>query len=318
MIDHDHDRAEVGHQHDDQRSGRRRGPAPAAPCGGRGARWSPASTRAASSIAMPEDDRDLGELGGLEREAAAEHDPGVRAVDRGAERGEHQQDQQHRERRRGTARRVRRVRWPSQTVPIIRANADAGVQQVPDQEVVRVALVELGAVAGRGVDQQRADAATARAPRAAAASPAGGRAESRAKQPRQPAPLRGRSRRRRSCWHRSCRRPPGCTSCRPPRVGAVAAVGAAGGRAGAPSAARAAGPPGGPRSGRVRWRSSGLIVPSAGPSGRRFCGRGQQRLLLVDRAVVVDAVQRLVDVADGRSPEAPEPVPPWEIVMTIV
>src|SRR5690606_38114733 len=35
--------------------------------------------------------------------------------------------------------------------------SDAGVQPVPDQEVVRVALVEFGAVAGRRVDQQGAE-----------------------------------------------------------------------------------------------------------------------------------------------------------------
>ncbi len=102
-----------------------------------------------------EDDGDLDELGGLEAESADDQ-PGVGAVDGGAQRGEDQQDQQHRdavEDRDGGPEGA--VAQPDGARH--QRDADAGVEQVADEEEVRVALVEPHAVAGGGVDEDDAD-----------------------------------------------------------------------------------------------------------------------------------------------------------------
>ena len=101
-------------------------------------------------------------------------DPGVRAVDGGAQRGEDRRtsstesavEDRHRAAQGAVAEPDRADH---------QREADAGVQRVPEEEVVRVALVELGAVAGRGPDQQRADEGQRERRPAASASPAAGR-----------------------------------------------------------------------------------------------------------------------------------------------
>lgn len=82
-----------------------------------------------------------------------ELDPRVGAVDRGAERGEDRQDQQHRdavEDRDGPAQRA--VAEPDRADH--QGEADACVEGVPQEEEVRVALGEVVAVAGRGPHEQ--------------------------------------------------------------------------------------------------------------------------------------------------------------------
>ena len=268
-----------------------------------------------------QDDRDLHELGGLEREAAADHDPRVRAVDRGAERGEHQQDQEDREAvqdRHGGAQGA--VAEPDRADH--QGEADAGVQQVPDQEVVRVALVELGAVAGRRVDEGRADQGERDGrEQYRPVEPAGQRVAG--EQPRPagalgPVPGDGEAVR---AGHVGVLRLLRSGAVRRASVGlsrsCAAGVAVAGAtvprrRRSSPSAAAASPSSAAPaRSLAGPCRSSGRR--SSRPCwifGRLFCGRGQQRLLLVDRAVLGDAVQRVVDACARRGPRRRSPYRP--------
>src|SRR5690606_25850820 len=153
--DHDHDRPEVGHEHHDQHGhdGEAEGLEDGAAVGEGSV---PGVDPGGQQHGHAEDDRELDELGGLQGEAAGQFDPGVGAVDGGAERRQHEQDQEDRgavQDGHGGAQGA--VAEPDGADH--QGESDAGVQPVPDQEVVRVALVEFGAVAGRRVDQQGAE-----------------------------------------------------------------------------------------------------------------------------------------------------------------
>ena len=216
--------------------------------------------------------------------------------------------------RTGTA--PRRVRWPSQTRADHQGEADAGVEQVPEEEVVRVALVELGAVAGRRVDEQRADQDSAMAENSIGQSSrraSESRANSRASRPRSgpypetekllpvmahalrlPLPARAASGVPPVAGRRACDVAAGCARRPAPRrvwssCCSFTVLGDLRGRRWSRRAGSSAGPSAG-------W--------AAAPSSGRLAVRRRRRT----------ARCRCLRTA---GPEAPEPVPPWEIVMTI-
>ena len=103
-----------------------------------------------------QDHPDLGELGRLDLEPAGQRDPGVRAVDRGAQRAEHHQQPQ-------AGGRVDQRRVHPQYPVVDQADrdqerqADSHVEELLFQVGVRVAARLLQPGPGRRPDEQRAD-----------------------------------------------------------------------------------------------------------------------------------------------------------------